>query len=351
MKTQQTAQSKLFIGIDIHKRSWKIHCSTDLFSGKTFTMPPRPELLQNYVDKHFSGHRVSTAYEAGCCGYYAHRCFEAYGWTSLVVNPADIHRKGKEKYTKTDKIDAQLISRELKDGRLEGIHVPDVEREQLRSLFRRRNDLVKDFRRIKSYIKMQLLYFGIAVPEEFDNDHWSHRFRDWVNNLIFAHPTARETLDSRMRSFRFVDQELRDVSTKIRAYCRKHYKKDYYLLRSVPGIGGIVACGIISELGDLRRFNSIKHLAGYVGLAPGIHQSGDNQRSAGITVRAHRLMRSYFIEASWQAIRTDPIMQAYYRKHLGKNVKSIIVKVARKLLSRTLAVIKTETPYAIGVIE
>jgi hypothetical protein len=62
-------------------------------------------------------------------------------------------------------------------------------------------------------------------------------------------------------------------------------------------------------------------------------------------------MRSYFIEASWQAIRTDPIMQTYYRKHLGKNVKSIIIKVARKLLSRTLAVIKTETPYAIGVIE
>lgn len=146
-------------------------------------------------------------------------------------------------------------------------------------------------------------------------------------------------------------QLVRDVSTKMRAYCRKHYKKDYYLLKSIPGIGGIVACGIICELGDLRRFNSIKHLAGYVGLAPGIHQSGDNQKSTGITMRAHRLMRSYFIEASWQAIRTDPIMQGYYRKHLGKNVKSIIIKVARKLLSRTLAVIKTETPYAIGVIE
>lgn len=135
----------------------------------------------------------------------------------------------------------------------------------------------------------------------------------------------------------------------MRAYCRKHYKKDYYLLKSIPRIGSIVACGIICELGDLRPFNSIKHLAGYVGLAPGIHQSGDNQKSTGITMRSHRMMRSY-IEASWQAIRTDPIMQGYYRKHLGKNVKSIIIKVARKLLSRTLAVIKTETPYAIGVI-
>ena len=68
-------------------------------------------------------------------------------------------------------------------------------------------------------------------------------------------------------------------------------------------------------------------------------------------MRAHRLIRSYFIEASWQAIRTDPIMKAYYRKHIGKNVKTIIIKVARKLLSRTLAVIKTETPYEIGIIE
>ena len=70
-----------------------------------------------------------------------------------------------------------------------------------------------------------------------------------------------------------------------------------------------------------------------------------------MTRRAHRLIRSYFIEASWQAIRTDPVMQAYYRTHLGKNVKSVIVKVARKLLSRTLAVIKTEVPYTIGVVE
>jgi transposase len=345
MKSEQTAQPKLYIGIDIHKRSWKIHCATDLFSGKSFTMPPNPEVLKTYVHTHFQDHEVSTAYEAGCCGYYAHRSFEGYGWRSLVVNPADIHRKGKERFTKTDKIDAQLIARELKDGRLECIHIPEVEREQLRSLFRRRNDLVK------SYIKMQLLYFGVSIPEAFDNDHWSHDFRGWIDAIVFNHPTARETLDSRMRSFRFIDKELREVSSKLRAYCRKHYKKDYYLLRSIPGIGGIVACGIICELGDMRRFNNIKHLAGYVGLSPGVHQSGDNQRATGITMRAHRLMRSYFIEASWQAIRTDPIMQAYYRKHLGKNVKNIIVKVARKLLSRTLAVIKTETPYAIGVIE
>lgn len=112
-------------------------------------MPPDPEQLLKCVTKHFPDHEVSVAYEAGCCGYYAHRCFESYGWRSLVVNPADIHRKGKELHTKTDKIDAQLISRELKDGRLESIILPDKKREELRSLFRPRNDLVKDYRRVK----------------------------------------------------------------------------------------------------------------------------------------------------------------------------------------------------------
>lgn len=351
MKTQQTATPKLFIGIDIHKRSWKVHCATDLFSGRTFSMSPDPEGLRDYVERHYPDHEVSTAYEAGCCGYRAHRCFEGYGWRSLVVNPADIFRRGRERHTKTDRIDAQLIARELRDGRLEGIVVPDPQREQLRSLFRRRNDLVKDMRQIKSYIKMQLLYYGIKVPEEFDNDHWSHAFRNWLDGLDFEYDTGKEVLESRMRSFRFIDREFREVSTRLRKWTKEHYKLDYMLLRSIPGIGPIVASGILSELGDLRRFGNIKQLAGYVGLSPGIYQSGDTIRHTGVSMRAHRLIRSYFIEASWQAIRTDPVMQQYYRSHQGKNVKSVIVKVARKLLSRTLAVIKTGVPYEIGVVE
>ncbi|WP_419211342.1 IS110 family transposase [Maribacter sp. X9] len=268
-----------------------------------------------------------------------------------MVNPADIFRKGKERHTKTDRIDSQIIARELKEGLLESIVFPDPQREQLRSLFRRRNELVKDIRQIKSHIKMQLLYYGIKVQEEFDNDHCSHGFGDWLDGLDLEYGTGKEVLESRMRSFRFIDREFRDVSNQLRKWTKKHYKGEYMLLRSIPGIGPIVASGILSELGDLRRFTNIKHLAGYVGLAPGIYQSGDRVRHTGVSMRSHRLIRSYFIEASWQAIRTDPVMQGYYRKHQGKNVKSVIVKVARKLLSRTLAVIKTGIPYQIGVVE
>jgi len=48
------------------------------------------------------------------------------------------------------------------------------------------------------------------------------------------------------------------------------------------------------------------------------------------------------------AIRTDPEIQAYYRKHAGKNSKNIIVKVAHKICCRIISVIKNETPYQIN---
>ncbi|WP_422614468.1 transposase [Ascidiimonas aurantiaca] len=63
----------------------------------------------------------------------------------------------------------------------------------------------------------------------------------------------------------------------------------------------------------MRRSKNIKQLASYVGLPTGIYQSGVTLRHTDMSKRAHRLIRIYFIEASWQAIRTDPVMQTYYR--------------------------------------
>ncbi len=67
MKTKDTTDSKLFIGIDVHKRSWKIHTATDLLDGSTLTVPPNAFALQKYVDKHFKGYQISCCYESDCC--------------------------------------------------------------------------------------------------------------------------------------------------------------------------------------------------------------------------------------------------------------------------------------------
>ena len=90
MKTQTTAVPKLFIGMDVHKKSWTVHFKTDLFDNKTVTMPAETEALINYVDNNFSDHWVSCCYEAGCCGYWIARALVRKGWEVKVVNPADV---------------------------------------------------------------------------------------------------------------------------------------------------------------------------------------------------------------------------------------------------------------------
>ena len=121
-------------------------------------------------------------------------------------------------------------------------------------------------------------------------------------------------------------------------------------MQSVPGIAGLTASYLLSEIGDLRRFSSLKRFASYVGFVPGMHQSGETIYTTGSTPRANRHVRNLIVEASWIAIRTDPVLQNYYRSHAGKNSKAVIFKVGRKLLSKLLAVIKTEIPYSIGVV-
>lgn len=352
MSTKVTASpAKLFIGLDIHKKTWKFHFATDIVIGAGHSFPPCPNTIYNYVVKHYKDYEVNIAYEAGCCGYNPARAFSSFGWNTIVFNPADLPRSAKNKLVKTDKIDAKNIALQLRSDHLIKLVIPDQKREALRCLTRQRTALVRDFRRIKCRIRSLLLYHQIKVSEEFETPKWSKNFLQWLNSLSMDYQNNLLTLQSMLAQYQFIDSQLRQVTNSIRAYCRKNYKTDYNLLRSVPGIAGLTASYILAEVGDLKRFSSLKKFASYVGFVPGMQQSGAKTITTGATPRANRHIRNLIIEAAWIAVRTDPVMQNYYRSHPGKNSKAVIFKVGRKLLSRILAVIKTQTPYSIGVIQ
>ncbi len=67
MESQRTAYPKLFIGIDIHKRSWKVYCAADLFGRKSFSMAPDLGQLRDYVSKHFPSYDVSAPIKTVIC--------------------------------------------------------------------------------------------------------------------------------------------------------------------------------------------------------------------------------------------------------------------------------------------
>lgn len=345
------SRPKLYIGLDMHKRSWSISMQTDLFFHKSYSMPAEPNQLFEYVEHHFSDHEVHLVYEAGCCGFHAARYFLNLGWNVLVINPADIRRSDKDRYQKTDKIDARNLSNQLKLGVLKGIYIPTVEQEQLLSLARHRSQLTRKLRQCKSHIKSMLLFHGKVIPPQFDNSNWTHDFLNWLRSVEFENPMGTYALHSKIQLYEFVKSAYLESANQLRAYCRKHHKEDYYLLKSIPGIGGFLASVIIAECGDIRRFTNENQFASFIGLVPGIHASGESEKSMGITPRSRSQLRSYLIEAAWVAIRKDPSMQAYYRKHIGKNPKTIIVKVAHKMSRRILSVIKNQKMYEINHIQ
>jgi len=175
--------------------------------------------------------------------------------------------------------------------------------------------------------------------------------KTWIGNIKWKYNSAAETIKSSLRQLEFMWYEELHISNELRAYCRKHYKKDDYLYKSIPGIGGITASGILSELGDIRRFNRLDELVAIVGLVPGIYQSSDNRVNLGLTKRSNHQLRSLLVEASWVAVRRDMALQQYYRKHAHKEPNKAIIKVAHKLLSRMRAVIITGIPYQEGLVK
>lgn len=346
METSITAlHPKLYIGMDIHKKSWSVHIRTNISDHKTLTLPPKPSVLLEYIEMNFPCHEVSLTYEAGCCGFSASRYFLSKGWKVLVVNPSDVPRSDKQNYQKTDKIDCRNLAKQLQSEQLRGIFIPTEEQDFLKTLLRQRIEATRVLRSTKLRIKSMLLYHSIEIPKEFDNPNWSKAFIGWLEQICWPTPTGKLCIESMLRLYKAAYDEYLKLANELRSYCRKVHKKDYYLLKSITGIGGYLAACILAEVGDLRRFNNEAQFASYIGLVPSIRNSGSTERVTGISPRCRGIVRSYIIEAAWVALRLDPEMQQYYRTHAGKNPKSIIVKIARKLLNRMLSVIKKETPY------
>jgi transposase len=336
---------QLFIGLDVHKKTWAVTIQEQQLILKRFTIEADAALLIAYVNKHYPDSAIACCYESCCCGYHIYRSLSQAGWQVLVVNPGDIPRISKQQASKTDKIDSRYLAAQLASGHLKSIYVPPLEQEHFRSLFRRRNDLVKNLRRIKCHIKSMLLYYGIVLPLQYDNVNWSKAMIKWLEELQWSYQPTLLTMQSRIKEYQFLHKEYLLISNELRSYARKYYKKDYYLLRSVPAIGPLTAIGLLAEVGDIRRFKGTDKLSSYIGLVPSIYSSGDKSYSRGITFRSKHLIRSYLIEAAWMAAKQDEALMQYYNERKGGDHKKLIIKMAAKILSRIYGVIKSGTPY------
>jgi transposase len=355
MQTQVTKKidfkdQNLFVGLDVHKKSWSVTIIVDGIEHRTFTQPPDPGSLCNYLHRMFPGASYHSAYEAGFCGYGIHRELNFLGIKNIVINSADISTTQKDKLQKRDPVDSRKIARSLEKGSLHAIHVFDRELEELRTLNRTRFYLMRDLRRSKNRIKSFLQYYGEPIPEEFDNNQWTLKFVSWLKQVKMKTISGQDAFSHLIESYEHHRGQLVDVSRLVRQRIREYDNELYSLLKSISGIGPLTSSALITELGNINRFNNIDQLSSYVGFIPRIRESGETTHTGGITFRCNTFLRTLLIEASWQAVRKDPAMMQYYHKHLVNNKgHKVIIKVARKLLNRIRYVMKNRQPYITGV--
>jgi transposase len=343
-----------YIGIDVHKKQWTISIRWNGMELKRFSMNPNPEELHSFMSRHYPGGVYHSVYEAGFCGYWIHRRLSELGFKNTVVNAADIPTTQKEKDQKRDKLDAGKQSRELENGSLNCVYIPDEYHQHLRSLVRLRFRLVSHQTRLKNRIKSFLHFNGIPIVDRDELSHWSRPFINWLKSLEFAEAPGAEYLASCLRQFEEVRRELLSVTRSLRYYVRQGSAKEivYDYLLSVPGIGFVIAVSLYAELVDIHRFPRFDHLAALVGLIPSVYGSDEKEINCGITWRQNRYLRPLLVEAAWVAVRKDPALTLAFAE-LCKRLKKqdAIIRIAKKLLNRIRYVWIHQTTYSYGVIQ
>jgi transposase len=340
------SNQNFWIGIDVHKKNWKVTVRNSGRELQTYSMDPSPKQLSEHMNRKYPQGIYNSCYEAGFCGFWIDEALKSYGINNIVINPADVPTTHKEKTTKTDKIDSRKLARELENGSLKGIYVPNKYQQELRSLSRLRSTLVKEQTRIKNRIKGHLFFYGKKTI--IDNRYWSKRYINELREMEFSSSLGKEYLNIYLEEL----ESMRDKNAKLLKMLRKISREDQeckiirIMEKSVPGIGFISAFTLFAEIMDMSRFPTMEHTACFVGLVPSLDSSGQKENTKGITSRKNKYLRPILVEAAWAAIKKDPALLQYYSKLLSRmNSKRALISVARKLLSRIRYVWLHQTEY------
>ncbi len=117
-KLDFTGQS-IYVGLDVHKKSWAVSIFSEQCEHKKFTQPPQADKLAHYLKRNFPGATYQAVYEAGFSGFGAHDQLQERGVNCLVVHPADVPTTNKERTSKRDRTDCRKLARQSAQRRTE----------------------------------------------------------------------------------------------------------------------------------------------------------------------------------------------------------------------------------------
>jgi transposase len=339
---------EVFVGMDIHKKRWHLTIRTadiELFSGN---IPGKWPALKAQLEK-FKYQQIKAVYEAGYFGFWIHDNLVEYGVDCIVTPPSLIPIEYGNK-VKTDRRDSAKLALFLAKGLLKRVHVPTKEECYRRQVIRRRKQLVRDRVRIQNRIKSELQLYGIDLPHP--TGKWTKIYLENLSRLRFNNRWMQQSFDLLLEQYHFFDKLIVRQTSLVKKLSEKAcYKEKVKILCSIPGIGILGAMELLLELQDVSRFQRSDQIAAYVGLTPSQYSSSDKIRMGRITRIGKNSLRALLVQASWQLIRKDGVMQEKYEKlKIRSGGKRAIIGIARTLLIRMRRLLLDNVPYALGVV-
>ena len=333
----------IYVGMDVSSKSFVIHAINE---RKKVVMQkeiePSREGLKKMAEE-LGGEGKLVAFEAGNqMKWISETLKKIPGVETHVVHPNEV-KWINQSSGKTDKIDAKKLA-ELARGDLlpRKVHVVEGPMRELRELISARGQLqskrVALINTLRGYVKQE----GYKLPAKFfQGDGWKEKLRK-------TH--LSKPLKLIIESFMTSIESLMDSEAQVTGRILEIEDKRIELLESIPCIGKLTARVLVSAIDDVKRFDGAKEVANYGALTPRIYQSGDVKQLGRINRDGRREVRRVLLQCAHTIGRTKtlgakPLREFVQRIEKKRGKKIAVVALARKLLTTSYGVLKSETMY------
>lgn len=162
--------------------------------------------------------------------------------------------------------------------------------------------------------------------------------------ITFAKNSFTFQLKALIEQISFIENQVKETESEISNIMRKLDSP----ITTITGIGNVTGAAIISEIGDISKFDNPRKLVAFAGLDATITQSGEFEATHNVmSKRGSPYLRKAIFQAALIASFHDPVLSVYYQKKKaeGKHHLTCVGAVARKMCNIIYAVLKNNQPY------
>lgn len=233
---------------------------------------------------------------------------------------------------KNDKLDAYKIASLLRGGTLPKAYVYPPEMRATRDLLRRRLHLVRRRGDLLAHIQNTHHQYNLPVPPA--------KIAYKANRVgvaeAFSDPDARKSMEVDFGLIAHYDDVIRDLQLHLERRVKQQDAQAYYRLRSVPGIGKILALTILYEIHDIRRFPRVQDFLSYARLVKCEHSSAGKKLGSGGAKIGNVHLKWAFSEAAVLFLRNNPDGQRHLRRVAGRHGKAKALSILAAKLGRAV---------------